>query len=70
VPALDRIFAAVADPTRRAVVARLTAARDDSTLMTLRQERLISIEVRDSHRHGWSGGFDELAALLAPPSAR
>lgn len=41
------------------------AVRGGKTEMTLRHERLVSPEARDSHRHGWAGSFDRLSALLA-----
>jgi hypothetical protein len=31
--------------------------------MTLRHERLVNPELRDSHRHDWIGTFDKLAEL-------
>jgi uncharacterized protein YndB with AHSA1/START domain len=46
------------------------AARDNGkTEMTLRHERLGNQEALDSHRHGWTGTFEKLAALLARPPA-
>jgi hypothetical protein len=69
-PPVDRIFGAFGDPTRRAIVARLTAARDGRTLMMLRHERLINLKALDNHRRGWTGSLDKLAASPAGPAAR
>ena len=40
-------------------------SKNGKTEMTLRQEGLESAESKDSHRHGWTGSFEKLAAVLA-----
>jgi uncharacterized protein YndB with AHSA1/START domain len=55
---------------RESIVTVTFAARGDRTEMTLRQELLIDAESRDSHRHGWTGSFEKLAALVAEQKAR
>lgn len=54
---------------RESLVTVTFATRDGKTEMTLRHERLVNPESRDSHRHGWTGTFDKLAELLTarPP---
>lgn len=40
-------------------------AQGRRTEMVLCQERIESVQSRDSHAHGWGGSFDRLAAVLA-----
>lgn len=44
-------------------------AKGRQTEMTLHQERLATVEARDSHAHGWTGSFERLVALLTSSSS-
>jgi uncharacterized protein YndB with AHSA1/START domain len=49
---------------RESLVTLTFAARGDGTELTLRHERFVNRASLRSHRHGWTGTFDRLAALL------
>jgi hypothetical protein len=78
---LTRTFRALADPTRRAILGRLTegeaSVREQAGLITrgrtaqLRPSRLHAVPLKDAvdwlegYRRFWEGGFDRMEARLA-----
>jgi predicted ArsR family transcriptional regulator len=69
---LDRVFASLSDPTRRAILARL--AREDSlTISALAEPFAIKLPAVMKHldvlRDGWAGALDKLVRHLEQAAA-
>jgi hypothetical protein len=69
---LDRTFAALVDPPRRAILAQdespveiVLKAVPEGTEITFTHSRLHDRETRRTHEAGWTGSLDKLEARFA-----